>query len=110
MSPKPQPDFFDVSGQQIGRSALYGLAFLFTPAPKWQGARPLEEHAFNRKSYDSAPRRAPRQALAYLDGARRFDRGERDSFITIPMALAAGLELIRSWGVGEIEARLRMLT
>ena len=53
--------------------------------------------------------KSPVEALAYLDGARRFDRGERDSFITIPMALA-GLELIRSWGVAEIEARLRMLT
>ena len=101
-----QPDFlmFPVYKWLLGP---YGLAFLYV-APKWQGARPLEEHAFNRKSYDSASK-SPVEALAYLDGARRFDRGERDSFITIPMALA-GLELIRSWGVGEIEARLRMLT
>jgi selenocysteine lyase/cysteine desulfurase len=53
--------------------------------------------------------KSPVEALAYLDGARRFDRGERDSFITIPMA-HAGLELIHSWGLAAIEARLRLLT
>ncbi len=103
---KLEPDFlmFPVYKWLLGP---YGLAFLYV-APKWQGAQPLEEHAFNRKSYDSALK-SPVEALAYLNGARRFDRGERDSFITIPMA-KAGIELIHAWGVGAIEARLRMLT
>ncbi|MBV9113607.1 MAG: aminotransferase class V-fold PLP-dependent enzyme [Hyphomicrobiales bacterium] len=85
----------------------YGLAFLYV-APQWQGGRPLEEHGFNRKSYDSATKSSV-EALPYLDGARRFDRGERDSFITIPMARAC-LELIHAWEVTEIQVRLRMLT
>ena len=85
----------------------YGLAFLYV-ASKWQGARPLEEHGFNREAYDSTTKHSV-ETLPYLEGARRFDRGERDSFITIPMA-RAGLELVHEWGVGEIEARLRMLT
>ncbi|MFI5015112.1 MAG: aminotransferase class V-fold PLP-dependent enzyme [Hyphomicrobiales bacterium] len=85
----------------------YGIAFLYV-APSRQTGRPLEEHAFNRKGYDSASR-MPVAELPFLDGARRFDRGERDSFITIPMA-HAGLRLIGEWGVERIAARLRMLT
>ncbi|MBV9566812.1 MAG: aminotransferase class V-fold PLP-dependent enzyme [Hyphomicrobiales bacterium] len=101
-----QPDYlmFPVYKWLLGP---YGLAFLYV-APKWQGARPLEEHGFNRKSYDSATKTSVDE-LAYLDGARRFDRGERDSFITIPMARAC-LELVHAWNVAEIESRLRMLT
>ena len=85
----------------------YGIAFLYV-APHWQSSRPLEEHAFNRQSYDSALKTST-EGLPYLEGARRFDRGERDSFITIPMARAS-LDVIHSWGVGEIEARLRLIT
>ena len=101
-----KPDFlmFPVYKWLLGP---YGLAFLYV-APQWQAARPLEEHAFNRQSYDSASKTSV-EDLAYLEGARRFDRGERDSFITIPMAHAA-LELIHSWGVAEVEARLRLMT
>ena len=84
----------------------YGIAFLYV-APWRQSGVPLEQHAFNRAGYDSTA--APTGDLPYLDGARRFDRGERDSFITIPMAHAA-LRLIDGWTPPAIAARLRMLT
>jgi selenocysteine lyase/cysteine desulfurase len=101
-----QPDYlvFPVYKWLIGP---YGLAFLYV-APARQSGRPLEQHAFNRKFYDSATR-TPVESLPFLDGARRFDRGERDSFITIPMA-HAGVKLIGEWGVPQIAERLRMLT
>jgi selenocysteine lyase/cysteine desulfurase len=101
-----QPDFlvFPAYKWLLGP---YGIAFLYV-APSWQSGRPLEEHASNRKGYDSASR-MPVAELPFLDGARRFDRGERDSFITIPMA-QAGLKLIGEWGIARIAARLRMLT
>jgi selenocysteine lyase/cysteine desulfurase len=85
----------------------YGLAFLYV-APHRQSARPLEEHAGNRGGFDSAGTR-PVQDTPFLDGARRFDRGERDHFITIPMA-GAGLRLIGSLGVPRVAERLRFLT
>ena len=101
-----QPDFMVFSAYKwlLGP---YGLAFLYV-APARQSGRPLEQHAFNRVGYDSAARIEVGE-LAFLDGARRFDRGERDSFIAIPM-VHAGLGLVAQWGVAEIGSRLRMLT
>ncbi|KAB1070494.1 aminotransferase class V-fold PLP-dependent enzyme [Methylobacterium planeticum] len=71
----------------------YGVAFLYA-APHRQGGVALEENAGNR----------PPAA-----GARRYDRGERDDPVALPMA-AAGLELIAGWGVPAVAARLRALT
>ncbi len=85
----------------------YGLAFLYVAAHHHAG-RPLEEHGSNRIAYDSALA-APAASFAMLPGARRFDRGERDVFITLPMA-HAGLKLVTGWGQEAIAARLRMLT
>ncbi|HWK46757.1 MAG TPA: aminotransferase class V-fold PLP-dependent enzyme [Stellaceae bacterium] len=85
----------------------YGLAFLYV-APHRQSGRPLEEHAGNRRGVD-LPGAGPVETLPFLDGARRFDRGERDSFITIPM-VHAGLRLIATFGRDRIEERLRHLT
>jgi selenocysteine lyase/cysteine desulfurase len=85
----------------------YGLAFLYA-APRHHEGRPLEEHGANRTAYDSALA-APASSFAMLPGARRFDRGERDVFITLPMA-HAGLELVTGWGQEAIGARLRLLT
>jgi len=47
--------------------------------------------------------------LAYVDGARRFDMGERDFFISLEMA-AIGMELMAGWGSTAVLQRLRMLT
>ncbi|MHB2210030.1 aminotransferase class V-fold PLP-dependent enzyme [Methylobacterium sp. CM6257] len=71
----------------------YGLAFLYA-APHRQNGVPIEEHVGNRSP-------AP--------GARRYDRGELNDPVALPMA-ATGLELIAGWGVPAVAARLRRLT
>jgi selenocysteine lyase/cysteine desulfurase len=85
----------------------YGLALLYV-APFRQSGRPVEEHGFNRDMSGSAAGSSP-VGLPYLAGARRFDRGERDTFITVRMALA-GLELINEWSALNISQHVRMLT
>jgi selenocysteine lyase/cysteine desulfurase len=74
----------------------YSLAFLYA-APHRQSGLPLEENNNNRPGGHFAP------------GARRYDKGERNDPIALPMA-ATGLELVESWGTAAVEARLRGLT
>jgi len=71
----------------------YSLAFLYA-APHRQGGMPLEENTGN---------------LPPATGARRYDKGERDDPVALPMA-AAGMELVAGWGVPAVAARLRTLT
>ena len=47
--------------------------------------------------------------LTYVAGARRFDMGERDHFISMEMA-AIGMEMMAEWGVDAVAGRLAMLT
>ncbi|MBC4014905.1 aminotransferase class V-fold PLP-dependent enzyme [Siccirubricoccus deserti] len=85
----------------------YGRAFLYV-AKRHQGGVPLEQTAYGRRGVDSE--RAPYFAdLAFTDGARRFDMGERDHFISLEMA-AVGMEMMAGWGAAAITARLAMLT
>lgn len=74
----------------------YSLAFLYA-APHRQSGLPLEEHGTNRPNGGFAP------------GAHRYDKGERNDPVALPMA-ATGMELVESWGVAAVEARLRELT
>lgn len=71
----------------------YGLAFLYA-SPDRQHGQALEENAGN-----SPP----------VVGARRFDRGELNDPVALPMA-ASGLELIGQWGANAIAERLDALT
>ncbi|MGX7707387.1 aminotransferase class V-fold PLP-dependent enzyme [Methylobacterium sp. Gmos1] len=71
----------------------YGLAFLYA-APHRQGGTAIEDNIGNR----------PPAA-----GARRYDRGELNDPILLPMA-ATGLELVLSWDVSAVATRLRRLT
>ncbi len=71
----------------------YGLAFLYA-APHRQGGTPIEDNIGNRPS---------------AAGARRYDRGELNDPILLPMA-ATGLELVLSWDVSAVATRLRRLT
>lgn len=71
----------------------YGLAFLYA-APYRQDGAALDEHVGNRPP---------------AVGARRYDRGELNDPVALPMA-ATGLELIAGWGVPAVTARLRGLT
>lgn len=71
----------------------YGLAFLYA-APHRQDGTPIEANNGNR----------PPAA-----GARRYDKGERNDPVALPMA-ATGMELIADWGVPAVAVRLRELT
>ncbi len=76
----------------------YSLAFLYV-APEHQSGRPLEDHG---------PARTP-GSNSYIPTARRFDRGEKNDPIGLPMA-ATGLEQVLAWEHGAVAARLRSLT
>jgi selenocysteine lyase/cysteine desulfurase len=71
----------------------YGLAFLYAAAHRQDGL-PLEENSGNQRP---------------AAGARRYDKGERNDPLLLPMA-AVGMELVAGWGAPAIEARLRALT
>jgi selenocysteine lyase/cysteine desulfurase len=85
----------------------YGRAFLYI-AKRHQDGVPLEQTSYGRRAV--AAERVPYFAdTAYVTGARRFDMGERDHFISLEMA-AIGMELMARWGSAAVVARLRMLT
>jgi selenocysteine lyase/cysteine desulfurase len=85
----------------------YGRAFLYV-AKRHQDGVPLEQTSYGRKAV--AAERAPYLSdTSYVEGARRFDMGERDHFISLEMA-AIGMELVAGWGADAIVERIRMLT
>jgi selenocysteine lyase/cysteine desulfurase len=85
----------------------YGRAFLYV-AKRYQDGVPLEQTSYGRRGV-SADQSTYLRDTAYVAGARRFDMGERDHFISLEMA-AIGMEMVAAWGSEAIVARLRMLT
>jgi selenocysteine lyase/cysteine desulfurase len=85
----------------------YGRAFMYV-AKRRQNGVPLEQTAPARKGV-AAEQQIYFRDLSYADGARRYDMGERDHFITLEMA-AVGMEMMAGWGNDPIVARLAMLT
>src|SRR3954466_2602572 len=85
----------------------YGRAFMYV-AKRHQNGVPLEQTAPARKSV-SAEDTVYFRNLDYQEGARRYDMGERDHFVSLEMA-AIGMELMAGWGSDAIVARLSMLT
>ena len=85
----------------------YGRAFLYV-AKRRQDGEPLEQTAAGRRAV-SAEHTVYMRDTTYVDGARRFDMGERDHFISLEMA-SIGMELVAAWGSAAIVERLRMLT
>jgi selenocysteine lyase/cysteine desulfurase len=85
----------------------YGRAFLYI-AKRRQDGVPLEQTSYGRRAV--AAEHVPYFAdTAYVSGARRFDMGERDHFVSLEMA-AIGMELMARWGSAAVVARLRVLT
>jgi selenocysteine lyase/cysteine desulfurase len=85
----------------------YGRAFMYV-AKRCQNGVPLEQISASRKAV-SAEDTIYFRDVAYVDGARRYDMGERDHFISLEMA-AVGMEMMAGWGNDPIVARLSMLT
>ena len=90
-----QPDFLTFPAYKwlLGP---YSLGFLYA-APHRQAGLPLDENSANRPGGIPAP------------GARRYDKGERNDPVLLPMALA-GMELVLGWGVEAVAEHLRHLT
>jgi selenocysteine lyase/cysteine desulfurase len=85
----------------------YGRAFMYV-AKRHQNSVPLEQTGYGRKRVNSADDRYFTD-LDFVDGARRYDMGERDFFVSLGLA-SHSMELIRSWGADGIRSRLSMLT
>ncbi|MBM3648724.1 MAG: aminotransferase class V-fold PLP-dependent enzyme [Alphaproteobacteria bacterium] len=85
----------------------YGRAFMYV-AKRRQNGVPLEQTAPARKSV-SAEDTIYFRDTSYAEGARRYDMGERDHFVSLEMA-AIGMEMMAGWGNAPIVARLSMLT
>jgi selenocysteine lyase/cysteine desulfurase len=85
----------------------YGRAFLYV-AKRHQEGTPLEQTAHARRAV-VATADTYFADTRYVDGARRFDMGERDHFISLEMA-AIGMEMMARWGHDAVRARLAMLT
>ena len=85
----------------------YGRAFIYI-AKRHQDGIPLEQTSYGRKRVSAEAARYFSD-LDYVDTARRFDMGERDFFVSLDVA-AHSIELIQSWGIEAVRARLAMLT
>jgi selenocysteine lyase/cysteine desulfurase len=85
----------------------YGRAFLYV-AKRHQGGIPLEQTSYGRRAVKAEQDVYFRDA-GYVDGARRFDMGERDHFISMEMA-SIGMEMMAEWGSKAVVERLAMLT
>jgi selenocysteine lyase/cysteine desulfurase len=85
----------------------YGRAFLYV-AKRHQDGIPLEQTSAGRRRVN-AEENVYFTDLGYADGARRFDMGERDHFISLEMA-SLGIERVAAWGCRAISERLAMLT
>ena len=85
----------------------YGRAFLYV-AKRRQNGVPLEQTSYGRRAITSE-REIYYRDVEFVAGARRFDMGERDHFISLEMA-SIGMELLAQWGCDAVRARLRALT
>ena len=101
-----QPDFLAFPGYKW-LMGPYGCAYLYVH-PRHQKGEPLEHHMGNRVFPNLTLRDAVRD-FAFLPGAQRFDRGERDDALLLSMALE-GLELLHSVPAADRLARVSALT
>ncbi|HUC16995.1 MAG TPA: aminotransferase class V-fold PLP-dependent enzyme [Acetobacteraceae bacterium] len=85
----------------------YGRAFLYV-AKRHQDGVPLEQTSYGRRGV-SAEQTRYLADTGFAAGAKRFDMGERDFFVSLEMA-SIGMEMVAGWGQAAITERLRFLT
>ena len=85
----------------------YARAFLFV-AKRRQNGVPLEQTSYGRRAITSEQESYYRDT-EFVAGARRFDMGERDHFISLEMA-SIGMEMMAQWGCAAVQERLGGLT
>jgi selenocysteine lyase/cysteine desulfurase len=86
----------------------YGRAFLYVAKRRQAEGVPLEQTSHGRRGV-AADRVPYLRDLSFAPGARRFDMGERDHFVSLEMA-AVGMEMMAGWGANAVAERLRALT
>lgn len=99
-----QPDFMAVSGYKW-MLCPYTLSFLYA-APHRQAGRSLEHHRTNSGNDGRAMAEHDSVVAA---GARRYDMGERNNPISLPMGIAA-VEQLLAWDPAEVAATIKLLT
>jgi hypothetical protein len=72
------------------------------------GGIPLEQTSYGRRAV-RAEDDIYFNDIGYVGGARRFDMGERDFFISMEMA-SIGMEMMAGWGCQAIVERLAALS
>ena len=101
-----QPDFMVASAYKW-LLCPYTLAFLYV-APHRQNGTPLEQHRWNMANVQAEATEVE-YPEEFANGAGRFDMGERNNFINMPMAVAS-LEQLAAWTPAAIQETLRGLT
>jgi selenocysteine lyase/cysteine desulfurase len=104
---KVRPDFLVCSAYKW-LLCPYTLAFLYA-APHRQTGKPIEFHASARRGDPAKTHATAGYAMAFVDGARRYDMGERNNLIAMPMAVAA-LTQLHEWTPARVAATLAALT
>jgi selenocysteine lyase/cysteine desulfurase len=101
-----RPDFLVAVGYKwlLGP---FGLGYLYVDE-RHHGGEPIEQNWINREGSEDFARLVDYRD-AYQPGARRFDFGQRTSFLLTPMAIAA-LTQILDWGVETIWGELQAIT
>jgi selenocysteine lyase/cysteine desulfurase len=99
-----QPDFLAASGYKW-LLCPYTLSFLYA-APHRQNGRSLEHHRTNSANEGRA---LAEHDSVVSDGARRYDMGERNNPIGLPMAIAA-IEQLLAWDPAKIAATIKPMT
>lgn len=101
---KLRPDFLAASGYKW-LLCPYTLSFLYA-APHRQNGRSLEHHRTNSANDGRA---MGEHDSVVGDGARRYDMGERNNPIGLPMAIAA-IEQLLAWDPAEVTETVKPLT
>jgi selenocysteine lyase/cysteine desulfurase len=85
----------------------YGRAFLYV-ARRHHGGIPLEQTSYGRRNV-RAENKVYLADPSYVAGARRFDMGERDYFVSMEMT-STSIDMMAKWGAAAVAQRLSMLT
>jgi selenocysteine lyase/cysteine desulfurase len=93
-----KPDFLVAAGYKW-LLCPYGFSLLYV-AKKWRNERPLEETWIARENAEDFTNLV-NYSETYMQGARRFEVGEKCTPTILPGAIAA-LEQIKEWGVPKI--------
>ena len=101
-----QPDFL-VASMYKWLLGPYGVGFMHV-GKEYREGNPIEHNWINRRGSEAFSQLVDYQD-AFQPGARRYDVGERNNFVLLPMA-AEALRQILDWGVGNVSETIGTLT